>query len=175
MGQIIFPPNTDVLVNGNINCTQVTANSPCITNAMVATPSSPGSAIDTPKQRHRTIITLPFNATSTATAAAVQFLAHYVYGTAGTIVAFGVGSVTIAVGAAAVVCDLLKNGSTVLSATITLDSANTARVIEAAPGFTSTTLAAGDVLEPKITSAVAGGGTLPTGTFFRLIVDEDPS
>ncbi len=167
--------NNDEVVNGNINCRQVLPSQACLTNAMVVTPALPANAIDTPKLRHRTIVVLPFNGNSTTTAAAVIIPAHYVYGTAGTIVAYGVGSVAIAVGSATVVCDLLKNGSTVLSGTITLDNANVARVIEAAPGFTSTALVAGDVLEAKVTSATASGGTIPVGAFFRLVIDEDPS
>ncbi len=142
-----------------------------ITDALI----SATAAIATTKMRHRSIITLPFNANSGATAAAVIVPAHAVYGATGSIVAYGVGSVAIAVGAATVVLDLLKNGSSILTGTITLDSANTARVIEAAPGFTSTNLVVGDLLEAKIVSATAGGGTIPVGAFFRLVVDEDPA
>jgi hypothetical protein len=173
MSQTILP--SDLVVNGNINCRQLVASQASITNAMLAAPATPAAAVATSKLRHRSIITLPFNGNSTAAAAVIQIPAHVVFGTAGEIVAFGAGSVAVAVGAATVVVDLLKNGASILTATITLDNANVARVIEAAPGFSATTLAAGDMLEAKIVSAVAGGGTLPAGTFFRLVVDEDPS
>lgn len=167
--------NGDLVVNGKVNCTQILPSQACITNAMVASPSSPANAVDTTKLRHRTIITLPFNGNSTASAATVIIPAHYVHGTAGSIVAYGVGSVTKATSDATAVYDLLKNGSSILSGTIQLDSGNTNRVIEAAPGFSSTTLAAGDCLEAKCTSATAGSGAVPVGAFFQLIIDEDPS
>jgi hypothetical protein len=173
--QIALPAGVDVLVNGGINAQRISLEEECISNAVIETPTSPADAIDTPKVRHRTIVTLPFNANEGATAAAVIVPAHVVYGAAGTIVAFAAGSIAIAVGAATVVVDLLKNGASILSGTITLDSGNTVRVLEAAPGFSSTTLVAGDILEAKIVSATAGGGAIPVGAFFRLVVDEDPA
>lgn len=167
--------NGDLVVNGKVNCTQILPSQSCVTNSMVASPSSPANAIATSKLRHRTIITLPFNLSSTANAAAIIIPAHVVKGTTGEIVAYGVGSVTKATNDATAVFDLLKNGSTILSGTITLDSANTNRVIEAAPGFSATTLVAGDLLEAKCTSATAGSGAVPVGAFFCLEIDEDPS
>lgn len=89
---------------------------------------------------------------------------------AGTIEAFDAGSIAACVGAATVTVNLKKNGTTVLSAVITLDSGNTTRVIEA--GTVSVmSIAAGDVLE-VVTVATAGGGTLATGVFARAVIRE---
>jgi hypothetical protein len=71
-----------------------------------------------------------------------------------------------------VTVDLRKNGTTVLSAVITLNNANTARVAVAG-ALSVTTLVAGDVLE--VVTATAGGGTLATGVFAIVTVNEMPS
>jgi hypothetical protein len=92
---------------------------------------------------------------------------------AGSIVAARASSIGVAAGAATVVIDLKKNGTTILSGTITLDSGNTLRVLEAG-ALATPTYAAGDHFEAAIT-ATAGGGTLPTGLLVELILDENPS
>ena len=92
-----------------------------------------------------------------------------VNGATGTIISFGVGAVTPAAAAGNAVVDLLKNGSTILSSTITLDSGTAAYALKTPAGFTSTALAQGDVLAVKVTSAAA---TKPKGLFFRLVLDE---
>jgi hypothetical protein len=93
-----------------------------------------------------------------------------VKGATATLVAFGAGSVSVASGGGNAVIDLLKNGTTILTGTITLDSSNVAYVLEDAAGFTTTSLVAGDVLEFKLTSATA---TKPKGVFCRLTIRED--
>lgn len=93
---------------------------------------------------------------------------------AGTIEGFRAGSIAACSGAATITFDLKKNGTTVLSSVITLDNANTARVIEAGTLSGSPTVAAGDVLEVVIT-ATASGGTLGTGAFCQAIVREGAS
>lgn len=91
----------------------------------------------------------------------------------GTLVAFRAGSIAIAAGAATVTVDLKKNGTTVLSAVITLDSGNTARVSEDAT-LSVTSYAAGDWFE-IVTTATAGGGTIPTGFFCEMVCRENPA
>jgi hypothetical protein len=78
-------------------------------------------------------------------------------------VGFKAGSVTACVGAATITVDLKKNGVSVLTATIVLDNANTARVVEAAT-ITTTAAVAGDVFEVSVAVA-AGGGTIGSGVF----------
>jgi len=82
------------------------------------------------------------------------------------------GCVVPCSGAATITIDLLKNGSTVLTAVFLLDSSNVARIVEA--GITDAAkvdYAAGDVFELNIVSA-AGGGTLGLGLFCQAQFDE---
>jgi len=96
---------------------------------------------------------------------------HVVKGATGTIVAFRAGSIVAAIGAATVTVDLKKNGTTVLSAVITLDSGNTAYIVEEGT-ISVPAVVAGDVLTLVIV-ATAGGGTLPTGLFAQVVIRED--
>lgn len=92
----------------------------------------------------------------------------------GTIVAFRAGTIAACSGAATITVDLKKNGTTVLSSVITLDNANTARVVEAGTISGTQTVGDGDVLE-VVTVATAGGGTLGTGLFAQAIIREEGS
>lgn len=137
-----------------------------VTNAKVAA----GAAIAASKlvHQHRINYSQP-----NTTATAVTQVIYRCYGATGTIKEIAAGSIGIAVGAATVTVDVKKNGTTVLSGVITLDSGNTARVAEL--GTVSVpALAAGDVLE-VVTTATAGGGTIPTGLFVSVTVEEDPA
>jgi hypothetical protein len=107
------------------------------------------------------------------TTAVERSVVHTVYGATGTLLRFGVGVTTAAIGAATVTVDLKKNGITILTATITIDSTLAANAVRTGT-FVSTGLVAADVLELHITAAVAGGGTLPKGFFSQLILREDP-
>lgn len=99
---------------------------------------------------------------------------HVCQGTSGTVRKFSAGSIVVALTTATVTVDLRKNGTTILTAPITLNNANTARVAVNATlaSAGAAALVAGDVLEVVIT-ATASGGTLPTGVFTALRVDED--
>lgn len=92
---------------------------------------------------------------------------------AGTILQFAAGSIAIAAGAATVTVDLKKNGSSVLTAVITLDNSNAARVMEVA-AITTATYVAGDWFE-FVVVATASGGTIPTGLGISLTVSEAPA
>ena len=95
-----------------------------------------------------------------------------VKGATGTIVNFRAGVVVANVGAATISIRLKKNGTNIDTAALVLDSGNAAFALEAAAGFTSTSLVANDVLEVDITAA-AGGGTLGQGLFCELTARED--
>ena len=81
--------------------------------------------------------------TTSATEARVM---HVVKGATGSVVQFEAGSVTVCVGAATIVVDLLNNGVSILSAPITLDSGNSVRVAEAGT-IASAAVVDGDVLD----------------------------
>lgn len=69
--------------------------------------------------------------------------------------------------------DLLKNGSSILTATIQLDSTNTLRTIELGTLTAGATLAQGDVLEVNVT--IGGSvGTNPKGLFVSTVIEEKP-
>jgi hypothetical protein len=84
-----------------------------------------------------------------------------------------VGSIAKAIGDSTVTVDVKKNGTSVLSSVVTLNSSNTARIAVAATiDGTQDDLVAGDWLEVVITIS-AGTGTLPTGVFVQVEVDQD--
>lgn len=154
----------DLYVYGNLSSKTVTLPDGGITNAMIAA----ATGIDATKvdHQHRGIFSQP-NTTATSETKIV----HVCYGATGTVVAFKAGSIVANIGAATVTLDLKKNGATILSAVITLDSANTTYVVEAGT-INSAALVAGDVLT-VVTVATAGGGTLATGLFAAVTVNED--
>lgn len=82
------------------------------------------------------------------------------------------GSIAKATGDSTITVDIKKNGTTVLSAVITLDSANTNRIVESGSVSGGGTFVAGDWFEVVIAIS-AGTGTLPTGVFCQLEVDQN--
>lgn len=105
------------------------------------------------------------------TAASETVVMHEVCGATAVLKSVRAGSVAVAVGAATVTVDVKKNGTTVLSAVITLDTGNTVYIGEAGT-ITVSSAAVGDVYTAVIV-ATAGGGTLPTGLWVSLVVNED--
>jgi hypothetical protein len=137
-------------------------------NTSVATANIAAAGLATSALKHQYAARL--NQPNTAATAETRAV-HEVVGATATALRFAAGSVAIAVGAATVTVDVKKNGTSILSAPITLDNANTAYVAE--EGTISTPGAvAGDVYT-IVTTATAGGGTLPTGVFATLTLDED--
>lgn len=105
------------------------------------------------------------------TATAETRVLHRVFGATGTVSGFKAATIAACIGDSTITVDLKKNGSSILSAPIVLDNANTARVAEA--GTISTpSVVAGDELEVVITVS-AGTGTLGTGLSVSLKVRED--
>ena len=126
--------------------------------------------LDATKMRHQYCPV--FAQANSAAASDTGRVIHVVKGTTGTLVAFRAGSIVAATGNATVTVDLKKNGTTMLSAVITLDSGNTAYVLEEGT-LSVTAVVAGDVLTLVIVATV-GTGTLPTGLFAEVVVREDP-
>lgn len=145
----------DVHVAGHLSSNTGTIPAASVSDASVA----PSAGIQASKMEH---VVRPHFSQPNTTATSETRVVHVCRG-AGTILSFEVGSIVAALTTATVTVDLKKNGTTVLSAVITLDSTNTARVAEAGT-LSVTNLADGDVLE-VVTVATASGGTLPTGVF----------
>lgn len=154
----------DIYFAGACQFKNVVVNDGSITNAKIAT----AAAIAASKLVHQHRI--GYSQANSAAATETRVI-YTCYGATGTIKSFKAGSIAAAIGDSTVTLDLKKNGTTVLSAVITLDNANTARVVEAAT-LSVTTLVAGDVLEVVVTATI-GTGTLPTGLFATLTVEED--
>src|ERR1019366_5923118 len=88
----------------------------------------------------------------------------------GTVLEFAAGCIVAPIGAATVTFDLKKNGTTVLSAVITLNSSSTPYVIQTA-SISVPAAVQSDVFTIVVT-ATAGGGTLPTGVFAQARISE---
>ena len=86
------------------------------------------------------------------------------------ITAFAAGCVTACIGDSTIEVDLLKNGVSVLSAAIEIDSGD-ADYAAVAGTVSSASVVAGDVLEVAIT-VTAGTGTLGEGVFAALTLEE---
>jgi hypothetical protein len=162
MAQTIIP--NDTVVNGILSCRQVVPSETCITNAHVRS----DAAIAATKLDHQH---QPVFAQNHGSAASAQRQVMHVARGAGTIVNFRAGVSVACIGDSTITVNLYKNGSTVLTGAIVLDNGNAAFAKEDAPGFTSTTIAAGDVFEAVI-AVSAGTGTLGQGLFCELTVRE---
>jgi hypothetical protein len=156
----------DLYVAGSIGARSMTAPAGSVNNAAVAA----NAAIDPSKLGHQRRIGYGQPNTAATTETRPIFVCR---GATGAILAIHAGSIVAAIGAATVTIDLKKNGATVLTGVVTLNNANTARVAVAGT-LATTTLVAGDWLELVIT-ATAGGGTLPTGLFVMVTLNEDAS
>jgi len=84
------------------------------------------------------------------------------------------GSIAAAVGNSTVTVDIRKNGTTVLSSVLTLTNSYVGRIAQAGAISGSGTFVAGDWFEAVITATI-GTGTLPTGFFVQLEVDQNGS
>lgn len=156
-------------VNGQLSAvTMPLATGAVSRNDQVATTGDP---IDATKLEHRHTITVPLSDHATDSAV-VRKVAHVVQGATADIVSFEAGVTVAATSTGVCAVDLKVNGSTVLTGTITLDSGNAAFSQEAAPGFTDTTLVAGDVVEISIEST--SGSNKPKGVHATVVIDEKP-
>lgn len=105
------------------------------------------------------------------TVASVTIPIHAVFGATGVLKAIKAGLITPCAGAATVTIDLKKNGASVLTGVITLNSSTAARAFVAGV-LSSTALTVGDFLELVVT-ATAGGGTVGQGLLVDLLEYED--
>ena len=151
------------LLTGDINLigafTSTTLNVPSntITNAMV----NSAAAIAASKLVHQYAKT--YAQANAAAADETRVIHSCTMAGGGTILNFEAGSIAAAVGDSTCTVDLKKDGTTCLSAPITLDSGNAAYTPEAGT-LTVTTFAQTDVLTIVI-DATIGTGTLPTGVY----------
>jgi hypothetical protein len=153
----------DTYVNGSLQAKTLVPSAGCVSNQHVAA----GAGIDASKLRHKHRKSRGQNGAASAETVG----AHVVVGANATVVAFKVGSIGVCTGNATITVDLKKAGASILTAAVTLNSSNTARVAVAAV-IASAALVAGDFLEVVVT-VNAGTGALGTGLFWELEIDED--
>lgn len=150
----------DLQVTGGLSSGSLTIASGTVTNAMVAS----GAALDTAKMLHRYKASV-----RQATPAALTELVSVCNGLTGTIRSFKcVSAVKHTSGSTTI--DLKKNGTTVLSSTVVLDSGNTNYIAESGT-LSVTTLVAGDVLSVVVTIS---SPVSATGLCYEVEWDETP-
>lgn len=142
-------------VKGRLTCELMTIPDETVDDDAVAADAD----IDADKLEHRH---LKGHSQPNTTATAETRTIHVARGS-GTLEEFVAGSIAKAVGDSTVTIDLKKNGSSILTAPITLNSSNTNRVA-ATQTISSAAYVAGDWFEIVITIS-AGTGTLPTGVY----------
>jgi hypothetical protein len=147
-GTVVFPPAT-------------------VTNASFT--SDPSLALAATKQEHQ--FQLRHSQVHASDATAERRVLHLVRGLTGDSIEFECGNVIAATGNSTVTIDVYKNGTTILSAPVVLDNANTAYAKESGT-ISVAALAAGDVIE-IVQTISAGSGTLPRGVFAQLTIRED--
>lgn len=132
-------------------------------------PSGNGTPYDANQQKYQKV----YGQEASATAADEVKPVHIVVGATGTILGFRAGAVTVNVGDSVVDVDLLKDGASVLSAAVQLDSGDTNYVNK--PGIiSSASVVVGDLLSVEI-DATIGTGTLALGVFASVEIKEDPT
>ena len=154
----------NLYVVGDLNSRTRTYPAGSISDAAIAA----GAAIAATKMKHQHHLT--YAQDSGATAADEERVIHVVYGATGTSVSFEVGCIVTNDGECTITIDLLKNGTTVLSAAPVITSSHSA--YELVTGTIGTaSLVDGDVLE--ITIVTAGTDTVGLGAFASLVLRED--
>jgi len=108
----------------------------------------------------------------TGNAADETIIAFFCKGATATLKTFTVSNLTANAGSSAVTVDLKKNGTTVLSAVITLNSGKAA-FSETEGVITVTGLVDGDYLTVVIDATQSGTDALATGVFAQIEFDED--
>lgn len=155
----------DLLIKGQLNVQDGLAfPAGSITNTMIA--ASAGLSASKLEHQHQPVYAQNGNVDS----AADRKIIHVVRGDTGTIQSFHVASRVACTGNATITVDLLKNGTTILSAAVVLDNANTAYTLEAGT-ISSASVVQNDVLEVNVT-VNAGTGTLGDGVFAVLNIRE---
>jgi hypothetical protein len=162
--------NNDLYVNGTLTPKGLNPPAQCIGPLAIVSPAQPGQGLPAAGVIHRH--EKNYSQEGATNAATETRVLHVVYGSTGTIIGFHAGAVVVLTGNDTCTLDLKKNGTTILTAVVSLASSDTVYVVKPAAGFTSTALVAGDVLTVTVT-ATHNAGALPKGVFCRVTLDED--
>lgn len=170
MSQTQLP--TDLYVGGSLSCKTFAPPAGCIGDSAVEASPGAGLAIQASKLQQQ--YTKTYSQPGASNAAVERKVVHVVEGATATIQSFQVGARVAAIGAATATIDLQVNGTSILTATISLTSATAAYALVTPAGYTSTSLTQGNVVEVVVSAATAGGGTLAQGLFAQVEIREDP-
>jgi hypothetical protein len=163
MSQTIIP--TDVYAAGNLSAKSFTPPAGCILDSSIA-----GLAgVQASKLQHQYEKT--YQQESATNAVTESRVVHVVQGATATLLAFEAGAIVPETGNDTCTIDCLKNGTSILSAAISLTNTDTARQLHTG-ALTTTTAVAGDVFEVHIV-ATHNTGTLAKGVFAQLQLRED--
>ena len=146
-----------------LSCRLFSPPSSCIGNDAI----KPDANVDASKLQQQYLPVVRQNGNAAAEGPVVL---HEAYGATGEVLSVRVGCITVPDGDRTATVDVKKNGTTILTAPIVLDSANVAYTHESAvPSVTA--LVAGDVL--TVTVTVAGSsGTHVTGLWVQAVIRE---
>lgn len=154
----------DLQVRGNVNCNSITLPLNAIDSA-----GQIKAGLNLPAEKFEQRFFPAWSQPNSAATSETRTL--FVARRTGTINEVVAGSIVAATGNSTVTIDIRKNGSTILNAVVTLDNGNTARIVEVG-SINSGAFVAGDWIEAVIV-ATANSGTLPTGVFVQLEVDQN--
>lgn len=113
-----------------------------------------------------------FPAKQVGTAVTETHFLHRVKGAAGTVLYLSVTNLTACAGGSTVTVDIKKNGTTILSAVVTLDSSTGDEGFEDGI-LAATALVADDILTAVITAIASGTDALASGVGVELATAED--
>jgi hypothetical protein len=156
----------DLLVVGNISAKGLTLTTASITDAMVVA----AAGLQASKLQHQ--YTQVYAQPGANNAGVERKVIHVVRGATATVLEFKVGARVAATGNATATIDCYRNGATILTGTITLDSTTAAYILKAGT-LAAFSPVAGDVFETVVTAVNPGTGTLAQGLFAYLTVRED--
>lgn len=157
--------NGDLFINGAFRARSTSLPSNAVSNASVA--ANAGILASKLQHQHQHV----YAQEGTNASASARQVAHVVVGATGTIESLRATLTTACLTPATITVDLKKNGTTVLSATISFTNADAAFTLKAG-SLSSTALVVGDVLEVVVV-ATAGGGTIGKGICAVLKIRED--
>lgn len=155
----------DVHVAGRLTCGEFSLPESTVRNENIVSEAG----IEADKLQHQYT---PGYAQESATAAADEARVIHVAQGDGTIIGFLAGNVVSAIGDDTCTVDLKKNGTTVLSAPVSLVAADPVAYAEKTGTISSASYSAGDVLEVVI-NATHNTGTLAKGIYASAVLQED--